>query len=446
MTDQLEQELIRTMTGAGSFLPPPDEDILVAVRRRQRQRRQRRVVSAAACAVALIIVGGLTAVRLSEPAPNAVTASTWAGGVPDFGRVGSPEQVWPKAVRRLPGKLPNGDQYTVQAVLGKDRYLVNTSQTASLSDNADLVVNVGSATAPSIFDVKAGTVRLLGDPGAATAPGVDFYSLGESTVVGDQAVWMVSVTRDNQGLTELWSAPVNSQGAPRLLLTLTDADRALPHFSVAGNTVYWHQDRSAGGLPAGIYRIPVTGGTPTLVPGSEEFHPIALSPWVNTMARETPVDGEPSSGELWNLVTGERRAWTPNQAIRFFACDPVLCTGRSADDRFAVQRLDGAGYQELPYEADRGLPAVSMSPAFEGRFGTGSAVIDSVRTPFIWDRFTGKAAVVKTSFDVPEASGSPDVFRLVTPRRMLAGGFEDSVLQWSDGKGGFYLLDLLAIK
>ncbi|MFI6758347.1 hypothetical protein ACIBF5_04275 [Micromonospora sp. NPDC050417] len=444
MTDQLENHLARVLETAALTTAPTETDFVPEIRRRQRRRRQRRAVVASACAVALIVVGGLTTVRLTDAGPRPepddpiTVATTWSGELPDFATLKSPEQVWPRAVRKLPGKLPNGDQYTVLAILDRDRYLVDTTQYAAILGQSDVVAQIRAATSPAVFDVRAGTVRGLGYPSTATGP-VTFHSLSGVFVVGDDAVWLASRNLSH----ELWAAQLDGVTPPRLLHVLSNAT---PHIDLADESIYWRQS-PAGSTPGGIYRIPVAGGEAALVPGSEAFYLSGLSTWVDTHTRQTPVNGEPPTGELWNLVTGERRTWAKSPTFDSVQCDPVLCLGNKAGQGSAVQRLDGGGIRTLGDQGNHpGSIGGSMSPALDGRFATGTVAIGGLRLPYIWDRFSGKAATVRTTIEYPpqDPSGPSPSPKAASFRSLpyAKGG----VVQWSDGKGGTYLLDLKAIR
>lgn len=455
---ELELDLTRTLDAAAHRAPQPGDDFLRAVRTRQRRRRQRRAGIAAACAVALAVVGGVGVTRLAGPPPpqppppdEPAAAHTWSGTVPDFGRAASPERVWPRATRRLPGTLPDGGQYQVRAILGKDRYLVDTS---TWTTHGGIFAMSRMASSPSVFDVKGGTVRQLGDPDAATAKDVNFYTLGEAGVVGDEAVWLAQVTRGNKGYTEVWAARLDGTGSARRLVNLTDADNVIPHIGFTDSGVYWRKDLPNRRGPAGVYRLSLSGGQPALVPGSEKFNRFGdLSPWLYTGPWSTPMPGDApvQRGELWDLVTGRRITWTARATTKDVFCDPVLCTGLTAGNRQFVQRPDGTDYQEFPY---REGARPGTSPALGGRFGLGLADLPEGVTPFVWDRFTGKAAVITTSLYPPEpnASAPPGTPHGSTtrPSQVIRGtaatSADGGVVQWSDGNGGFYLLDLKAIR
>jgi hypothetical protein len=440
MTSQLEEELTRTLTGAADGAPPPGDDFLAGVRGHQRRRRNHRAAAVAACAIVITTVGTMTAVSLNTPAPPLPeqVATSWNGEIPDFEAARPAQEVWPDAVHRLPKTLPDGRQYQVVDVLGQDRYLITTARFRMAGPGTAVIEREEKITGPAVFDAKAKTVRPLYDEDGVIDQDMFFYSFQTVARVGDWAVWMVSATLTARGVRggfELWSSRLDGVGGPRLIATLTERDRAVPHVGVAGEYVYWQQSGADGTGSAGVYRLPVSGGTPQLVPGSEGYSWLGVSPWVTSTEWVTPVDEstEPRQGELWNLVTGERRTWIANPGARHLRCDPVLCTGQTSDGTQTVQRLDGTGYQVLsPFK-----PAVPGSgTAGEGRFAVGGAIKPDDRRQYVWDRFTGEAAVTRMALTEQRPTDVGD---------MSFTGYENTTVQWPDGENGYYVLDLKAI-
>ncbi|GAA4678832.1 hypothetical protein [Phytohabitans rumicis] len=436
MIDQLEEALTRALTAAADGTPQPGDDFVSGVRHRQRQRRNRRVAAVAACAVVLTTVGTVTAISPSRPAPppEPVAMSWWSGVVPDFAAAKAPQEVWPEAVRRLPQNLPDGRQYQVVAVIDEHRYLITTHEYVLTADGIVAQKPDPRPTGPSVFDVKANTVRPLFDPDSKIGADVVWYSADGAALVGDRAVWLIAVNRRSGGSFELWSSGVDGVGGPRRLAVVT-GDRTVPHISVVGDAVYWQQTNANGQGSAGVYRQPVSGGAAERIAGSEGYTWFGVSPWV-TNAEEAALPGQkpaPSKGTLWNLATGERRPWTVHPDARHLSCDPVLCAGQASDGKPVLQQLDGTEYQVLPY----GDLRFAMQPAREGRFGVGSIARSDGRAEFIWDRYTGTAAVFHT--------GNKPGSRSESLEGMTVFGFENSTVQWSDGRGGSYVLDLAAI-
>lgn len=423
MTTHLEEELAHTLTGAADRAPEPDEGFVDGVYRRRRARRRRRFAAVAACATVLAVATGLGAVRLTSSEEVPLPAATWSGTVPDFGAAGSPDKVWPEAVHRLPHRLPNGSEYQVHAVLGNDRYLVSLVSWG--------VPEVEERWAPWVYDAKSGALTFLGQK---EKPGT--YSVGSddwATAIGDYAIWFSggASSDDNEGI---WVARLDGEGDPRKLGELPLRVYGLPTYGLTKDAVYWHVAGS------GVYRVPLSGGKPELIPESKGYAATGMSPWVDTKERVPTGPGsgpEVLSGELWDLETGERRPWrTTVPGASDVTCGPLQCTGLSGNGRHFVHRLDGSGVQALPYGRDDFHPFYSV----EGRFGLGTVRTSHGEVWYVWDLVTGRAGTV--SADSPP--GRDDVNKPGFTQA-ASRGFEDSLLQWPADEQSIYVLDLSAI-
>lgn len=63
-------------------------------------------------------------------------------------------------------------------------------------------------------------------------------------------------------------ARLDGTAAARRLITLTDADHVIPHIGFTDDGVYWRKDLANRWGRAGVYRLSLSGGEPTLVPCS----------------------------------------------------------------------------------------------------------------------------------------------------------------------------------
>ncbi|MDQ7911070.1 hypothetical protein RB614_41940 [Phytohabitans sp. ZYX-F-186] len=411
MTSQLEDELTHTLAGAADLAPEPDESFVEGVHRRRRARTHRRVAMVAGCAAVLAVVSGVAVTNLSwratEPGPP-FASSDWSGTVPDFATADPPDKVWPDAVHRLPATLPNGAKYQVFAVLGGDRYLVRTT------------AGVPSASAPWVYNARTGDLVFLGTEEMRTRPGSS--SKDWTTAVGDYAVWFGTASESNQRDAGVWTARLDGTGDPKMIATVKDHGSIPPLIGVLGDSVYWAQEGS------GTYRLPVSGGTPQRVRDSDGYQLFGLSPWVDTtghlVAEEDPT---PDKGVLWDLETGERRPWVSHKDAQTVICAPQICTGRTERGTYFVQRLDGTGFQELPYPED----GFHATPAIGGRFSIGTVKTSDGTFRYIWDIVGDKVA------SAAAPAGQDDG---------TAYGFESSTFQWLAGDGSVRVLDLKAIR
>jgi hypothetical protein len=432
--DHLTLALRAEATGADE----PGPDFFAAVSRGvRRRRRQRGAVTAGVVACALVATTGTAATVLSmdgsilpRPDPTAQAPALPPADparVPDWANLPDVGTVWPNALRRLPGRLPDGSPYMVEAILPGNRYIVlkwnEMPPGFTLSD-------------PAIFDPAAGTVTPLGGPsrpGDTMRPGV--------AVVGDLAVWVNLRTSDVDSPTtvaEIWTAPL-AGGPVRKIATAEATD-----FTIAGGYLMW--TRMEGTRYAGIYRVPVTGGQAELVPGTDGFRigRYAGLGGASAVASKNTASG----GELIDLVTGRRFTWTLSRDVapgepagtNFMSCGLVGCTGEwgtlgpSGRADAVVQNLDGSGYLALGNG--------SVAPVGAGRFvrfTTNIHPLTEGKVPeyrvALWDRITGRAAHLYQT----KAGDGPGSSTWVPGRESGTRPF----VTWGDN-GNLVLLDLTA--
>ncbi|MCW3813179.1 hypothetical protein ONA91_01730 [Micromonospora sp. DR5-3] len=418
MISELEEHLTRTLASAADEAPVPAYDPVGAVRGRQRRRRHRRAGLAAACAVALVAGSVLTGVRLAAPEPDHGPEYVFSPDrIPDFANLPEPQKVWPEAVHRLPGRLPDGSRYAVMAVLGDDRYLV-------ARDRFD-----GEA-GPLVLDLRSRTVTVLGT--SAVSQGLAMSRVLMAREVDGQAVWFLEGFRNNRPVREAWVAPLDGGPARRL----TDLpDGSAPRFSVAGHSIIWEQEAPGRWkLPEGprvsVRRVSLSGGPAADVTGSQGFVPANAAPWITDQRFGTGIEAKPS-GELRNVVTGERLRWKAATDVQFVQCGPTWCAGRGSGDRIALQELDGSNPVQLSYRGE-------LSPSHGGRLAIGQLELPAAWLHLIWDRTTGKAAGISE----PRPAGASPGYGW----NIQLADFEPEVLTLRATDDQLVVLDLGAIK
>jgi hypothetical protein len=411
MTTAYEESFARALEAEVPDLGELPPEFFTTVTSRARQhRRWRTAVMAAGCALAVAIGGGAVAAPLwvgHHPPPGltgpaALTPVALADRIPDWAKLPSVDSVWPNAIRRLPVRLPDNSQYALQALLPGNRYLV--LEMAPWEAGYRMFK-------PEIFDPAARTLTPLGDP--KTPP--DFVEgVG---VIGDRAVWVNPIGGANNPTgEEIWSAPLRGGPARKLISLRSDYKRenglmvgAGPgSFTIAGNYVMWErlEDYAQHGQLARrttIYRLPVTGGQPELVPASQGFQ---LSQVYSGFGGTTAVatKGTQTSGVLLDLISGATLPWklsaqapAPHVGTSHVDCGLLGCVGNwdnPGGEHGVVQQTDGGGWLALQG---------SVEPAGDGRFVVYSDSSGVRRLPnfkmtgvvrvAIWDRVTGKAAL-----------------------------------------------------
>jgi hypothetical protein len=448
MTTTFEDRFTQALHGEAAAVREPGPEFFTAVSAGVRRRRRRRVVAtAAAVACAVAVATGGMAVALSSHAPplqrHDPATETPAlppadpGRVPDWGNLPDVGALWPGALHRLPGRLPDGSPYVVEAILPGNRYVVLT-WTESLP--AYLL------SRPAVFDPDAGTLTSLGGPDRA---GDSVIGVG---IVGDLAVWVNRVDALNMAgsraprVSEVWTAAL--AGGPAQKIANVQADTT---FTIAGDYVMWdrfEEISQAERRSVGIYRVPVSGGQPELVPGTAGF---AISYLYAGFGGTTAVatNGTSSGGVLLDLVTGNRYPWTLSTDVapgtpvgtNHMHCGLVGCTGEwgtlgpSGRVDAVVQDLDGSHYMALGNG--------SVTPVGIGRYVlyrqirlTEAPTRTPEQTTAIWDRVTGRAASLygwRTGF-------SSDPSTRIPSREAPSRPF----VTWGDN-GTLMLLDLQAI-
>ncbi|GAA1858547.1 hypothetical protein [Asanoa iriomotensis] len=420
MNSDLEERLTSTLARAADAAPVlGGADPVAAVRARQRRRRRRRATLASACAVVVAAVSGVTATQVAGPSPApkpdpAVVYGFAPDRIPDFANLPEPEQLWPDAVHKLPGRLPDGSQYAVAAVLGDGRYLV----TGGLWKGD---------TAPSVFDTRAGTVTELGTPTVSDGfvPGLGLLMARE---VNGQAVWFLEGSRNNRSGREIWAAPLDG-GPARHLADLPDG--VAPRFSVAGNAIIWDQQGpgNAETPPNSVHTVSLDGGPAKLVPGSQGFDLTNIGPWIKNQHRGTGTDPR-TAGELRNVVTGERRPWKAAPSLQYVFCGPTWCAGKGSGGAVALQSLDGSDPVVLPHSGD-------LAQAAGGRLAVGYLDVANGRVRVVWDRTTGWAAGIR----LPRGSDAPARYR----PNGDSSDYEPEVIPLSATDEQLVVLDLRAV-
>jgi len=399
MNTAFDRDFARTLETEVGDAGEPNPEFYRTVLAQVRHRRRRRGLIAAGvavCAVAAATGGVAVALaRDSHSTPTAdPTTSTSAtpppdpNRVPDWENLPTVRDVWPNAIRTLPGRLPDGSKYVVEAMLPDNRYVVLTWS----EDPPGFKLS-----RPAVFDPAAGTVTVL-----AEMNGPSDFVLGVG-VVGDLAVW-VNHAFTGSGLAEyqeVWTAPL-AGGPAKKLAKITGQGS----YTIAGNYVMWDRYSNTDELSLGIFRLPVTGGQPQPVPNTRGF---LLNQHYSGFGGTTAVaaKGSLAGGELIDLITGRRFSWTlshdvpPNPAgTNHVFCGTFGCTGEwgtlsPAKINAVVQNLDGSGFMQLG--------SGSVGPVGDGRyvlygFYDGPPNVDprkptGVSRVAIWDRTTGRAAI-----------------------------------------------------
>ncbi|GGT45172.1 TolB family protein [Nonomuraea spiralis] len=320
MTD-LEDKLSRALSGAAHRAPQAPAGLVTTVKTRHRRRRARTAAVRAAAAVVLVAGGTGTAVSAlgtaAEPPP---AASATGGAEPPADRIPPPvEKVWPQAVHKIPAKLPDGRAYEPQLLLDDRTLLVMTG------------VTDGKRQFLWTYDLVTGQPRQIAEipPTKGSAIFADDVAAG-----GGNIVWWASYKEPGGArVARIWTVPA-AGGRPRPV-TDVPLGNVMKQGHINGLTVTG-ADVAFAYEKGGVYRVPLSGGTPQPVQGAER-HQILRWPWVGVHRKKAVFR------ELLNVETGERRdaVVKADEEVR---CDVDRCAGVAVRyETVKVERRDRSG-------------------------------------------------------------------------------------------------------
>ncbi|MEV2268897.1 sigma factor-like helix-turn-helix DNA-binding protein [Nonomuraea africana] len=383
-----QDDLVRTLDAAAATARPAD--LLSGLARLRRRRGRRRLRAAAVAGLALVTVSGVVALvrpTIAAPAdPRAATARPEPSAV---GLARAAQEVWPRAVSRLPARSADGLVYQ-PAVAIDDHRVVLLAQRRLGYDDVRL----------DVYD--AGTGRL-----ARFAKLPDHDEVRGFATDGRFVVWSALSLRDDDTLeTRFWRVPVKG-GKPRLVAKAAQGDRSAPsatHFQLGGGHLLWNAD----GV---IYRLPLSGK------GRREKvrEGLRLLEW--------PWAADPTMRTLTDLESGRSREFVTG-AEGLERCSPDWCVERNPiSGVMTARRTDGSGSVELPGTTTEG-PMLNRFVVL--RLRAGLKVIKDLR------------AGTLATFDPAE----PALATSLGDRTDLG-----TLLAWSDSEGrDLWLLNLKAVR
>lgn len=428
MSDDLETAIARTLSTAAHRAPGLPPDVLHRVELRDRRRHRRRV-AIAGLAVLVVAAGSVAAVRgltgdLRPSGPASKAAAT-----PDATKVPPLATVWPQAVHTVAAKLSDGRGYQPITLIDENWLLVSTQ--ASFENRNELwALHLTSREERRVARIPA--------PRPRTAIFASHFTVGSGHVV-----WWTSYTKDGKQYTDIWKAPVGGGDATLVTTasgvfgtTYLDGDR----LAVANDTVYWSRSSHNSGEHA-VWRVPLAGGEPEKVPGTEGHYIISL-PWVGKPGdREArgcqPVracESDPATlwlyRELRNIDTGERRS-AETSGMPKAVCGVTYCLELDPEQSGAgskVRHRDGSGVRVLPGVIGVGAPPGTTLPGLDR---------------FVVLRTTGKRALL---YDLRTGRGADlgPITGTAPPNTRLP---EDRLVHWPGKDGKTYVVvDLAAIR
>ncbi|MBB2912497.1 hypothetical protein FHS43_003780 [Streptosporangium becharense] len=315
--NDIEDRLSRLLDGAADRAPQVTPGLLAGITERHRRRRARNAAVSAAVAVVMVAGGAGTAVRAlgeqdaRKPATNVTGTPSPAKEREGEERPQHIEKVWPEAVHRIPAKLPDGRAHYPQLLLDDRTLLVMTG------------VNDGPRQFLWTYDLKSGTPRRIAEipPMKGAVAFADDIAAG-----GGNIVWWTSYKEPGkQRVARIWTVPAGG-GRPRTVadIPLENVKKKghIGEMAVAGTDVVFSHESG------GVYRVPLRGGRPEAVPGTEGYR-LLQWPWASRHSRQAVHH------ELLDVQTGQRRDAVVKPGESRLVCGVQRCIG-------AVMRADGA--------------------------------------------------------------------------------------------------------
>ncbi|WP_113698562.1 hypothetical protein [Nonomuraea lactucae] len=365
-----EEDLIRTLRTAADQVRSDGLAGAVAARRRARRIRQRVQVMLAAAAV-VAVAGGTTAV-LSSGGGQAGPAVTVTSGEPSRLEVQPAAEVWPKAVFKMPAKAADGWKY---------RPITGMSPTEVLLIAESSFEKAGRL---EVYDSAAKSARVLGDVPAPT--NVRGYYAQNFEVGEKHIAWYGETPNNGDKWADFWIMP-REGGEAKQLGEVTGSMAEVERIGVTDDSVVWSV-RSGG-----VYRVPLTGGTPQRIAGSDGLHLLSW-PWAGDRTRRGDVTNQ---HRLVNLETGESKDVQVPDGAKGMSCLPDWCFAMTKEGVIA-QRVDGFVRKTLPSE-------LTLMGSDDDRLGTRFALLsghdstpvsESTARSIVFDAATGlKAGVGK---------------------------------------------------
>lgn len=306
-----ERDLVRTLRAAAVQVEGHDLADGVAHRRRARRTRRRvRVVLAAAAVVAVVAGTAAVVSRMDGRRAEPVTPSQG---------VRSATEVWPRAIVKVPAKNALG---------------LTTEPVTSLSATEVLLAAISASGKSTVrleaYDSTTKTTRVLGD---VPAPRKE-YHLAKIAVSAQYIAWFGG-TWNGGKWSDFWIMPRAGGTARRVGEVAANVDA----IGIVGDSLVWSP------AEGGVYRMPITGGTPARMPRTDGLH-LTSWPWA---ARKVGDKRKMNENRLVNLETGQAVDVPLPRDVSFMRCHPQWCVGMQGR-RVIVQRVDGSQRRTLPPE------------------------------------------------------------------------------------------------
>ncbi|TQS43020.1 hypothetical protein [Cryptosporangium phraense] len=340
MPDALEVSLAEVLRRAAEAAPEPAGEAGEALLRERARRaeedpRGRLLVAAAAITVLIVLAAAVTVIRLVTGGEDIRPITPPVRIVHTDYEDGSPiADVWPDAVRTIPGTIPIKGRPTgfgVERILPDGQLVV-----VPTTDDPDMphVWTLNPATG------KARPVGKYGDHVVVVAQPVD---AGETR-------WVAWIGQPSGNISEdapvyLWYAPAGGGRARKVLSdpisTSHGVDLSAVRLLISGDTIILSpalKPEKGAVVPAAIRTVRIGEGKVRTLPDSTG-RTVLQWPWLSDLRT-------PGFRSIRNAETGEERPARPPAAWTGVECSLSWCVGQQAG-RLAAARRDGSDARPL---------------------------------------------------------------------------------------------------
>jgi hypothetical protein len=370
MSTDLEHALRRALDATNGIVRAPERDMAA---RAKRDHRRRRTVRWAAAGAALVAVAGIpAAIGIARPdatgRPAATPTPVYLMLDPSTARPIA--DIWPRALRTLPGRLPNGSDYIVIDEVAAGSFVVQ-ARTGRGRYGSVYRFEPGSGAFGALIDAS----RL--NPSTTRAAPLGLAAVVDGRYVAAQAL-------EDAGESSIVEVVSVSDGS-RVARIELPAGTEVGVMDWADGHLLW--------TPVRDLAVHSAADPPAPVPGSNGFYLIGRGAWAVAERSGQEV-------EWWNLATGERHT-VPAPGSLVSPCGTACVISNAASGRLQIIGIDGPG----------GLAQTMAGESYLTPSGDHFAVVESnhggsAATQLLWNLHTNTYALLPATADPADIIGS----------------------------------------
>ncbi|MFI6534776.1 hypothetical protein ACIBHY_20140 [Nonomuraea sp. NPDC050547] len=303
-----EEDLVRTLRAAADQAKPLPGGLTEAVVARRRGHKKAQWARMALAAAAVVVLAGGTAFALSSgggqagPATQVTVTSTTEP-------VAHVTEAWPEAIAKVPRVASNGWKYRPVAAIGPAEILLAADQSFEKAGRV------------AVYDMAS---KATHDLGAVPDPRRGYFV---QDWAGDDkhVVWYGETPNNKDIWADIWVMP-RTGGEARRLTELTGDQAQIEVLNVTADHVVWSVRKG------GVYRIPLTGGEPEKIQGTDDLH---LNAWPWAFAFGPGKQSERNQTRLVNLETGDSTDVSLLEGDEGVICNEYKCVGTQDGGMFS---------------------------------------------------------------------------------------------------------------